>query len=120
MHTDLKDKGLEIMCLPSNSFDQEQGSSEQIEKIARGKFKAEFPIFEKMDANGKEAHPVFVYLRQHSEELHDEKRGYTADLPWSWSKFLVDADGQVVQFYEPEVYPETITPDVKRLLKKYS
>jgi glutathione peroxidase len=83
------------------------------------KFGVKFPIFEKMEANGKEAHPLFRYLRRNSE-LYDEQRGVTGNLPWSWSKFLVDSEGQVVQFYQPEIYPETITPDVKRLLKKYS
>ncbi len=53
MHSALKDKGLEILAFPSNSFNQEKGTSEDIIKLARGKYGAEFPIMEKIDANGK-------------------------------------------------------------------
>ena len=68
----------------------------------------------KMEVNGSNTHPVYNYLRSHSS-LHSEKEG-TKEVPWSWSKFLVNGKGQVVEYYSPKVYPVEIKDDIKKLI----
>ena len=115
MYSKLRKRGLEIVAIPVNTFGQEQGSANRIVQIARVKYKAKYTILEKMEANGEEAHPIFIYLRINSV-LHDRKARMTFDLPWSWSKFLVDEQGRVMKFYPPQVYPTMIESDILFLL----
>jgi glutathione peroxidase len=114
MHDSMKDRGLSIMAFPINTFGQEKGSPEDIIKLARGKYGAEFLMFEKVEANGPKAHQIYSYLRRNSS-LYNERTKSTSNLPWSWSKFLVNGEGQVVKFYPPEIYPEQIKPDIEML-----
>ena len=62
-------KGLQILMFPTNSFKQEPYDSDKIEKTYRGKFGAKWWISEKLDVNGENTHPVYVFLRQNSELL---------------------------------------------------
>ena len=108
IHKEHKDT-LQILGFPCNQFwDQEPGTPEEIIAFARGKYGAEFPIFEKINVNGDDCHDVYQYLRQHVDG---------AKIPWSWSKFTVDRNGKVLQFYEPTVDPEIILIDMLREAK---
>jgi len=72
-------------------------------------------MFEKIEVNGPNTHPVYNYLRRHSE-LYDRKTGLTKELPWSWSKFLCTGNGKVVKFYKPSMYPLEFKSDIEQLL----
>ena len=117
MYSKLRKQGLEIVAIPVNTFGQEQGSANRIANLARVKYKAKYTILEKMEANGEEAHPIFIYLRINSA-LHDKKARMTFDLPWSWSKFLVDEQGRVLKFYAPQIYPSMIAAEIEEMLRK--
>ena len=98
MDKDLGGEGLQILGFPSNTFNQEKGTAKEIHEFARGKYGAEFPIFEKIEVNGPKTHEAYNYLRTNSE-LFDTKSNVAKPIPWSWSKFLVDSNGKVVKFY---------------------
>lgn len=106
-----KDKGLEILAFPCNQFgSQEPGNNEEIMQFACTRFKAEFPIFDKVDVNGKEATPLYKFLKK-------AKGGIFGDgIKWNFSKFLVDQDGNVVDRYAPTTSPSSIEKDIKKLL----
>lgn len=106
-----KDKGLEILAFPCNQFgNQEPGSNEQIMEFACTRFKAEFPIFDKVDVNGDTAAPIYKYLKS-------SKGGLLGDgIKWNFTKFLVDKDGNVVDRYAPTTSPASIEKDMKKLL----
>ena len=71
MYDDYDVKGLRILAFPCNQFrDQEPGSPEEINEFIRTKYGGKFWISEKIDVNGINAHPAFVYLRQKSS-LYD-------------------------------------------------
>lgn len=75
MHKELSPQGFEILAFPCNQFfSQESGSHEEIKKFVDENFKAKFPIFEKVEVNGENTHPLFVFLRNHSE-LYNKKTG---------------------------------------------
>jgi glutathione peroxidase len=57
-------------------------------------------LTEKVEINGPNAHPLYVYLRSHSE-LYDEKTKTSRVIPWNFSKFIVDHNGEVIKFFPP-------------------
>lgn len=106
-----KTKGLEILAFPCNQFgNQEPGSNEEIVQFACTRFKAEFPIFDKVDVNGDNAAPIYKFLKS-------SKGGLFGDgIKWNFAKFLVDKDGNVVDRYAPTTSPASIEKDIKKLL----
>nr|CAB3489734.1 unnamed protein product [Digitaria exilis] len=84
-----RQKGLEILAFPCNLFaGQEPGSNEDIQETVCTRFKAEFPVFDKINVNGKDAAPLFKYLKS-------QKGGFLGDgIKWNFTKFLVDKDGK--------------------------
>ncbi|KAI9117970.1 hypothetical protein K1719_011112 [Acacia pycnantha] len=106
-----KGKGFEILAFPCNQFGaQEPGSNEQIVEFACTRFKAEFPIFDKVDVNGDSAAPVYKYLKSSKGGLFGDS------IKWNFSKFLVDKDGNVVDRYAPTTSPLSIEKDIQKLL----
>ncbi|KAI3756441.1 hypothetical protein L1987_56261 [Smallanthus sonchifolius] len=106
-----KDQGLEILAFPSNQFNgQEPGSNEEIQEFVCTRFKAEYPVFAKVDVNGKNAEPLYNFLRS-------SKGGLLGDsIKWNFTKFLVDKEGKVVDRYAPNTTPLSIEKDIKKLL----
>ncbi|KAI8546340.1 hypothetical protein RHMOL_Rhmol07G0109200 [Rhododendron molle] len=106
-----KDQGLEILAFPCNQFGgQEPGDNEQIVEFACTRFKAEFPIFDKVDVNGEKTAPIYKFLKS-------SKGGILGDgIKWNFAKFLVDKDGNVVDRYAPTTSPLSFEKDVKKLL----
>ncbi|XP_050219618.1 probable glutathione peroxidase 2 [Mercurialis annua] len=106
-----KTQGFEILAFPCNQFaGQEPGSNEEIQETACTIFKAEFPIFDKIDVNGKNTAPLYKFLKS-------EKGGYFGDaIKWNFSKFLVNKEGKVVERYAPTTAPLKIEKDIQNLL----
>ncbi|GAU17703.1 hypothetical protein TSUD_07640 [Trifolium subterraneum] len=100
LYDNFKDRGLEVLAFPCNQFGmQEPGSNEEIKQFACTKFKAEFPIFDKVDVNGPFTAPVYQFLKSSSG-------GFFGDLiKWNFEKFLVDKNGKVVERYPPTTSP---------------
>ncbi|XP_031393711.1 probable phospholipid hydroperoxide glutathione peroxidase [Punica granatum] len=108
-----KDQGLEILAFPCNQFGaQEPGTNEQILEFACTRFKAEYPIFDKVNVNGENTAPLYKFLKS-------SKGGLLGDsIKWNFSKFLVDKEGHVVDRYAPTTSPLSIEKDIKKLLEK--
>ncbi|XP_075476665.1 putative glutathione peroxidase 2 [Primulina tabacum] len=106
-----KHQGFEILAFPCNQFAwQEPGTSEEIQEAVCTRFKAEFPIFEKIDVNGKNAAPLYKYLKS-------QKGGLLVDtIKWNFTKFLVNKEGKVIQRYAPKTPPLEIENDIQNLL----
>eukprot|EP01018_Ginkgo_biloba_P034396 Gb_34579 [translate_table: standard] len=106
-----KDQGFEILAFPCNQFaGQEPGTNEQIAEVACTRFKAEFPIFDKVEVNGDNAAPIYKFLKSSKGGIFGES------IKWNFSKFLVDKDGHVVDRYAPTTSPLKIEKDIKKLL----
>ena len=106
-----KDKGLEILDFPCNQFGhQAPGTEEEIQEFCTLKYKTTFPLFAKIDVNGKNAAPLFTYLK-------NQKGGFLGDdIKWNFTKYLVSRDGKVVERYAPVTKPEKIENDILKLL----
>ncbi|XP_021727557.1 probable phospholipid hydroperoxide glutathione peroxidase [Chenopodium quinoa] len=105
-----KDLGFEILAFPSNQFKQEPGTNEEIVEFACTNYKAEFPIFDKIEVNGSNAAPIFKYLKS-------TKRGFMGDrIKWNFTKFVVDKHGNVVDRISPFTPLKIVEKDLKKLL----
>ncbi|XP_061363873.1 phospholipid hydroperoxide glutathione peroxidase, chloroplastic-like [Gastrolobium bilobum] len=111
LYEKFKNQGLEVLAFPCNQFGmQEPGSNQEIKQFACTKFKAEFPIFDKVDVNGPFTAPVYQFLKSSAG-------GFLGDLvKWNFEKFLVDKNGKVVERYPPTTSPFQIEKDIQRLL----
>ena len=128
-----KDQGLVILGFPCDQFaHQEPGSDEQIAEFCRLNHGVTFPLMAKTDVNGKDAHPIFEYLKTQAptEEYKGLKGKATrtmlkgisksvekdSDILWNFTKFLVCRDGSVVKRYAPVTTPEDMEKDIKEML----
>ena len=105
-------RGFEVLGFPCNQFGkQEPGDATQIGSFCEKNFGVTFPLFEKVDVKGPDAHPLFRYLT-------GEARGLlgTRWIKWNFTKFLVDRQGKVLKRYAPKTTPETIAADIEALL----
>ncbi|KAL6216028.1 hypothetical protein ACLB2K_009255 [Fragaria x ananassa] len=95
-----KTQGFEILAFPCNQFGgQEPGSNTEIKQFACTRYKAEFPIFDKVDVNGPSTAPVYQFLKSSAG-------GFLGDIiKWNFEKFLVDKNGKVVERYPPTTSP---------------
>ena len=69
-----------------------------------------FPLFEKIDVNGANAHPLYEFLKEAKPGLLG-----TEGIKWNFTKFLVNKNGEVVKRYAPTDKPE----DIKKELAQY-
>ncbi|GJN01277.1 hypothetical protein PR202_ga18530 [Eleusine coracana subsp. coracana] len=112
LHQKYGDKGLKILAFPCNQFaGQEPGSNEQIAEFACTRFKAEYPIFGKVDVNGGKAAPLYKFLKSEKGGIFGES------IKWNFTKFLVDKDGHVVSRYAPTSSPLSIENGINKLLE---
>jgi glutathione peroxidase len=106
------DQGLEIMAFPCNQFGaQEPGDAEEIKNFCTLKYDVSFPLMAKIDVNGKDADPLWEYLKQQQAGLMGSRA-----IKWNFTKFLVDRAGKVVARYGPQVKPEALEKDIQKLL----
>jgi len=97
------DKGLVILAFPCNQFGaQEPGNEEEILSFCQLNFGVTFPIFAKVNVNGKEAHPIFNYLKNELPDLLGKS------IKWNFTKFLIDRTGKPIKRFSPTDTPEVI------------
>lgn len=108
-----KDNNLVILGFPCNQFGgQEPGSSEDIASFCKINYGVSFPMFEKIEVNGKGTHPLYQFLK-------NEQGGIAGDkIKWNFTKFLVDANGKPVKRYAPTTKPMSIEDDIKKEVSK--
>ncbi|KAL0391047.1 UNVERIFIED_CONTAM: putative glutathione peroxidase 4 [Sesamum calycinum] len=111
LYSQYKDKGLEILAFPCNQFlYQEPGSSEDAEQFACTRFKAEYPIFQKVKVNGADTAPVYKFLKSSKGGI------FGSGIKWNFTKFLVDKEGVVLKRYGSTTSPLAIEDDIKKAL----
>ena len=105
------DQGLVILGFPCNQFaGQEPGTADEIGAFCQKNYGVSFPMFDKIEVNGDNAHPLYQWLRT-------EKGGLLGSaIKWNFTKFLVGKDGTVIKRYAPTTDPEKISGDVEKAL----
>ena len=106
-----KDDGLVILGFPCNQFGkQEPGDEKSIAEGCVVNYGVTFPMFSKVAVNGKEAHPLFKYLKSELGGILGSK------IKWNFTKFLIDRKGKPVERFAPITKPESLEKDIKKLL----
>ncbi|WP_322029826.1 glutathione peroxidase [Paraburkholderia sp. J76] len=105
-------RGLAVLGFPCNQFGkQEPGDAAQIGSFCEKNFGVTFPMFEKIDVNGANAHPLYRWLTGEAPGLLGLE-----GIKWNFTKFLVDRNGSVVKRYAPVTKPEAIAADIEKQL----
>lgn len=112
LHKDLQDQGLSILGFPCNQFGgQEPGSESEISEFCELNFGVSFELFKKIDVNGDNESELYTWLKSQKAGLLGSKR-----IKWNFTKFLINANGEVVGRYAPTAKPEDIRKDIEALL----
>jgi glutathione peroxidase len=109
MYEELEPRGFTILGFPCNQFmGQEPGTSEEIAEFCSVSYGVTFPLFEKIDVNGDEQHPLYAELTK----VADTENGHTGDIRWNFEKFVLSPDGEIVARFNP-----TVAPDAPQLVE---
>ena len=104
-------QGFVILDFPCNQFlHQAPGSNGDIVEFCKLRYDVSFPQFSKIEVNGKNAAPVFVWLKTQKKGL------FGKNIKWNFTKFLLDRDGRVVARFAPTKKPEKLEEKIKSLL----
>lgn len=96
-----KDKGFDVLGFPCNQFGfQEPGSNSEIKEFCSLKYHVTFPMFDKLEVNGANRHPLFT-------ELAGKDSPFPGDIKWNFNKFLVSRDGKILSRFEPKTAPDS-------------
>lgn len=113
LHRRYADQGLVILGFPCNQFgQQDKGSNDEIASFCLRNYGVDFPMMAKIDVNGAQAHPLFVWLKAQAPGLLG-----TQMIKWNFTKFLVGRDGQVLHRYAPKTSPAQLVPDIEQALQ---
>ena len=108
-----KDQGLVVLGFPCNQFGaQEPGDEAQIADFCEKNYGVSFPMFSKVDVNGAEAHPLFIYLKREAPGLLGSEM-----IKWNFTKFLLDKQGKVVSRFAPTTTPDEIEQAIIPLIR---
>lgn len=112
LHEQYHEKGLVVLAFPCDQFaHQEPGTDDEIQTFCKINYGVTFPVFCKIDVNGRSAHPLFKFLRSQKKYLLGDA------IKWNFTKFLINREGNFVERFEPTVKPFEITPAIESLLK---
>ncbi|MBM7542934.1 glutathione peroxidase [Amphibacillus cookii] len=110
LYDDFKDQGFMVLGFPCNQFlNQEPGNNQQIEQTCQLNFGVNFPIFSKINVNGKNAHPLYQYLTTQTSGV------LGGAIKWNFTKFLIDRNGDVVKRFAPTTEPAEMVEDIQAL-----
>ncbi|MCC6667877.1 MAG: glutathione peroxidase [Polyangiaceae bacterium] len=107
-----KERGLVVLGFPCDQFGhQEPGDEAEIASFCTTQYDVTFPMFSKVNVNGKDAHPLFVHLKKEATGVLGSEA-----IKWNFTKFLVDKTGKVVKRFAPNDAPESIEEEIRPLL----
>jgi glutathione peroxidase len=107
-----RDRGFVVLGFPSNQFgSQEPGNAEEIASFCSLTYDVDFPMMDKIDVNGPDAHPLYRYLKHAKKGLLG-----TEGIKWNFTKFLVDRTGDVKARFAPTDTPQSLESAIEALL----
>lgn len=105
-------KDFVILAFPCNQFaQQESGTEQEIKHFCETTFNISFPLFAKIQVNGPEAHPLYVFLKHEQPGILGSEK-----IKWNFTKFLVTANGAVVKRFAPVTTPKKIASYIEKII----
>ena len=112
LHRQFANQPFEVLGFPCNQFgQQEPGMADEIATFCSTNFDVSFPLFDKVEVNGPNRHPLYAWLTE-------QKKGFLGSkaIKWNFTKFLTDREGRVVARYAPQTEPSAIAADIEKLI----
>ena len=100
-----REKGLIVLGVPSNSFNQEKNNNNEVKEFCEVNFNINFPITEITNVKGDDAHEIFKWAK--------ENHGKSAVPKWNFYKILINKEGKV-----EDTYASLTKPTSKKIIKK--
>ena len=111
LYDDYADQGLVVLGFPCDQFGhQEPGTEEEIGAFCQQNYGVSFPMFAKIDVNGDDTHPLYVWLK------HKKSGALGANIKWNFTKFLIGRDGRVLKRFGSTKEPEKLRPQIEAAL----
>ena len=111
LYDDYQAKGLEILDFPCNQFAHQAPENDgEINNFCTLKYHTTFPRFAKIEVNGDNTSPLYVYLKSQTKGFLTKK------IKWNFTKFLIDRNGNVAGRYSPAEKPEKLIKAIEKLL----
>ena len=111
LYRNYAEHGFVILGFPCNQFGkQEPGDAEAIAATCLINYGVSFPVFEKTEVNGPNAHPLFHWLTECLPGLFGRR------VKWNFTKFLISRDGTPLRRYAPITPPEKLEQDIRTAL----
>lgn len=131
LYQEFKEQGFEVLDFPCNQFlNQAPGTDQEVSQFCKMNYGTTFETFAKINVNGKEAHPLYQFLRTNApEDNQDEglnkfqqvlqklKQSVSGNaIKWNFTKFLVDREGRIIARYNPTVKPLALREAIQKTL----
>jgi len=112
LHAELSPRGFAVLGFPCNQFGgQEPASDADVKKFCTTSYGVTFPMFSKIEVNGRGRAPLYSWLTSQST-----KPDGPGDITWNFAKFVIDRSGAVVARFDPSTTPTA--PDVRAAIQK--
>jgi len=112
LHREYGSRGLTVLGFPCNQFgEQEPGDADEIANFCSTSYGVSFPMFEKVDVNGPNAHPLYRLLKGEATGVLGSE-----SIKWNFTKFLVSRTGEVVSRRAPSDTPASLRGEIEGLL----
>ena len=112
LHRKFEAKGLAVLGFPCNQFgNQEPGGADEIASFCQKNYGVSFQMFDKIEVNGGNAHPLYQWLRREAPGVLGSEA-----IKWNFTKFLVGRDGKVVKRFAPQTEPKSLEADIENQL----
>ena len=112
LYRQFKDRGFNVLGFPCDQFGhQEPGDAQEIRNFCSLNYEVTFPLFAKIEVNGANTHPVYRKLKADAPGIFGTRK-----VKWNFTKFLIDANGNVVKRFAPATKPQVLTDKIAALL----
>ncbi len=109
-----KSQGLEILGFPCNQFgEQEPGAASEIQEFCSINYGVSFTMFDKINVNGEDTHPLFQWLKKDAPGLLGSEA-----IKWNFTKFLIGRDGKVIERFASTTEPANMSKAIEAALEK--
>ena len=100
-----RDRGLVVLGVPSNSFNQEKTKNNEVKEFCEVNFNINFPLTEITDVKGDNSHEIYRWAK--------ENYGKSAVPKWNFYKILINKEGKI-----EDTYASLTNPTSKKIIKK--
>ncbi|EWC46610.1 peroxiredoxin HYR1 [Drechslerella stenobrocha 248] len=121
LHEKYNDRGFVVLGFPCNQFmGQAPGTAEEEATFCSLTYGVKFPVLGKIDVNGKNAHPLYEWLKHTQPGILGLERMQVPpeDIKWNFEKFLIGRDGSIVNRWAPTTEPAKLSPTIEQELAK--